>query len=86
MVCKAWPMSGPVRYVIRSAGAWGDLGDIRYDEADRLGYALAVFGAEATLRCAARTGMVTLFDEAGHEILSYEGEKLAFRGGPYFVL
>jgi len=79
-------MSGPVRYVIRSAGAWGDLGDIRYDEADRLGYALAVFGAEATLRCAARTGMVTLFDEAGHEILSYEGEKLAFRGGPYFVL
>ena len=86
MVCKAWPMSGPVRYVIRSAGAWGDLGDVRYDEADRLGYALAVFGAEATLRCAARTGMVTLFDEAGHEILSYEGEKLAFRGGPYFVL
>lgn len=75
-----------MKYVIRSAGAWGDLGDVRYDEADRLGFALAVFGAEATLRCAARTGMVTLFDEQGHEILAYEGEKLAFRGGPYIVL
>lgn len=76
---------GRVRYVIRSAGAWGDLDDVRYDEADRLGFALAVFGAEATLRCAARTGMVTLFDGDGHEILAYEGEKLAFRGGPYFA-
>jgi hypothetical protein len=72
-----------VRYVIRSAGAWGDLDDVRYDEADRLGFALAVFGAEATLRCAARTGMVTLFDEDGREILAYADEKLAFRGGPY---
>lgn len=75
-----------VKYVIRSAGAWGDLDDVRYDEVDRLGFALAVFGAEATLRCAARVGMVTLSDERGHEILSYEGEKLAFRGGPYFVM
>lgn len=75
-----------MRYVIRSAGAWGDLEDVRYDEADRLGFALAVFGAEATLRCAARSGMVTLFDEDGREILAYEGEKLAFRGGPYLIV
>lgn len=75
-----------MRYVIRSAGAWGDLEDVRYDEADRLGFALAVFGAEATLRCAARSGMVTLFDEDGREILAYEGEKIAFRGGPYLIL
>jgi hypothetical protein len=75
-----------VRYVIRSAGAWGDLADVRYDEAERLGFALAVFGAEATLRCAARTGMVTLFDDRGREILAYEGEKLAFRGGPYVAV
>lgn len=72
-----------VRYGIRSAGAWGELEDVRYDEADRLGFALAVFGAEATLRCAARTGMVTLFDDRGRELLAYEGERLAFRGGPY---
>ena len=77
---------GLVRYVIRSAGAWGDLGDIRYDAADRLGFALAVFGAEATLRCAAGKGTVTLFDQDGHEILSYDGEKLAFRGGPYLIV
>jgi hypothetical protein len=75
-----------VRYVIRSAGAWGDLGDVRYDEADRLGFALAVFGAEATLRCAAGVGKVTLFDDHGREILSYEGEKLACRGGPFFAV
>ena len=73
-------------YLIRSAGAWGDLEDVRYDEVDRLGFALAVFGAEATLRCAARVGTVTLFDAAGREILSYEGDKIAFRGGPYFPL
>jgi hypothetical protein len=75
-----------VRYVIRSAGAWGDLDDVRYDEADRLGFALAVFGAEATLRCAARMGLVTLFDQRGRELLSYEGEKLAIHGGPYLAL
>jgi hypothetical protein len=75
-----------MRYVVRSSGAWREVEDIRYDEADRLGYALAIFGAEATLRCAARTGMVTLFDDRGRELLSYEGEKLAFVGGPYLSL
>lgn len=75
-----------MRYVIRSAGAWGELEDVRYDEADRLGFALAIFGAEATLRCAAGVGMVTLFDRDGYEILAYEGEKLAFRGGPYMAV
>jgi hypothetical protein len=70
-------------YVIRSAGAWGELDDIRTDAADRLGFALAIFGAEATLRCVARIGTVTLYDRDGREILSYEGERLSVLGGPY---
>ncbi len=73
-----------VRYTIRSTGAWGDLADVRHDAADRLGFALAIFGAEATLRCAARNGTVTLYDGEGRELLSYEGERLSILGGPYF--
>jgi hypothetical protein len=72
-----------VRYTIRSAGAWGDLADVRYDGSDRLGYALAIFGAEATLRCNAGVGTVTLFDREGGELLSYDGERLSVLGGPY---
>jgi hypothetical protein len=72
-----------VRYTIRSAGAWGDLADVRYDGSERFGYALAIFGAEATLRCNAGVGMVTLFDREGRELLSYEGERLSIVGGPY---
>ena len=71
-------------YRIRSAGAWGDLADVRHDEADRLGFALAIFGAEATLRCVARAGTVTLYDRDGHELLAYEGERLSILGGPFF--
>jgi len=72
-----------VRYVIRSAGAWGDLADVRYDEAERLGYALAIFGAESTLRCAAGIGSVTLFDSRSHELLAYDVDRLAVQGGPF---
>lgn len=73
-----------MRYTIRSAGAWGDLADVRRDATDRLGFALAIFGAEATLRCVARIGTVTLYDREGRELLSYDGERLSILGGPYF--
>lgn len=73
-----------VRYTIRSVGAWGDLADVRHDATDRLGFALAIFGAEATLRCVARVGTVTLYDRSGHELLSYDAERLSMLGGPYF--
>ncbi len=72
-----------MRYTIRSAGAWGDLDDVRHDGADRLAFALAIFGAEATLRHVAGEGTVTLFDAAGRELLSYEGERLSIERGPY---
>ena len=72
-----------MRYTIRSAGAWGDLADVRYDGADRLGYALAIFGAETTLRCHTGVGTVTLFDREGGELLAYDGERLSILGGPY---
>lgn len=73
-----------MRYTIRSTGAWGDLDDVRHDAADRLGFALAIFGAEATLRCVARVGTVTLYDAHGRELLSYDAERLSMLGGPYF--
>lgn len=73
-----------MRYTIRSTGAWGDLEDVRTDAADRLAFALAIFGAEATLRNVARAGTVTLYDRDGREVLSYEGERLSILGGPYF--
>jgi hypothetical protein len=69
-------------YRIRSVGAWGDLEDVREDTAERLAFALAIFGAEATLRCVARTGTVTLYDGEGRELLSYHGERLSILGGP----
>lgn len=72
-----------MRYTIRSAGRWGELDDVRHDDADRLAFALAVFGAEATLRHVAGTGTVTLYDADGREILSYEGERLSIERGPY---
>jgi hypothetical protein len=72
-----------VPYRIRSTGLWGDLADVRHDHADRLGFALAIFGAEATLRCVARGGTVTLFDREGRELLAYDGERLSILGGPY---
>jgi hypothetical protein len=71
-------------YRIRSVGAWGDLDDVRHDAADRLAFALAIFGAEATLRCVARTGTVTLYDREGRELLAYDAERLAMLGGPFF--
>ncbi len=72
-----------MRYTVRSAGAWGDLDDIRYDASQHLGYALAIFGAEATLRWHAGVGTVTLFDGDGDELLSYDGERLSITRGPY---
>ncbi len=73
-----------MRYTIRSAGGWGDLQDVRYDQADRLAFALAIFGAESTLRHVAGEGTVTLFDRDGRELLAYEGERLSVEGGPFF--
>jgi hypothetical protein len=70
-------------YTIRSVGAWGDLDDVRYDTTDQLGFALAIFGAEATLRCVARVGTVTLYDRDGRELLGYDAERLSLLGGPF---
>jgi hypothetical protein len=71
-------------YRITSTGAWGDVADVRHDATERLGFALAIFGAEATLRCVARVGTVTLYDRSGRELLAYEGERLSILGGPFF--
>ncbi|MBM4434433.1 MAG: hypothetical protein FJ028_04890 [Chloroflexi bacterium] len=70
-------------YTVRSVGAWGDPDDARHDSADRLGHALAIFGAEATLRCVARVGTVTLYDRDGRELLGYDAERLSVLGGPF---
>lgn len=70
-------------YRIRSVGAWGDLDDVRQDSTDRLGFALAIFGAEATLRCEARVGTVTLYDRDGRELLAYDAERLSILAGPF---
>lgn len=70
-------------YRIRSTGAWGDLDDVRHDSTDRLAFALAIFGAEATLRCVAGVGTVTLYDPDGRELLGYDAERLAILGGPF---
>lgn len=71
-------------YRVRSVGAWGDLADVRRDAVDRLALALAVFGAEATLRYVGGAGKVTLYDRDGRELLSYDSERLSLQGGPYF--
>lgn len=76
-------MRSNTAYTVRSAGAWGDLDDVRHDGTDRLGFALAIFGAEATLRQVGGVGTVTLYDRDGRELLSYEGERLSILGGPY---
>lgn len=73
-----------MRYTIRSMGAWGDLADHREDAADRLAFALAIFGAEATLRHVAGVGTVTLYDRRGRELLAYDAERLSVLGGPFF--
>ncbi len=70
-------------YRIRSVGRWRDTGDVRDESIERLAFALAVFGAEATLRHVRRAGTVTLFDSAGRELIAYQGERLALLGGPY---
>lgn len=71
-------------WMVRSTGRWGDRGDTREEEVDGLAYALAMFGAEATLRHAAGEGTVTLFDSRGRELLSYHDERLSTEGGPFF--
>lgn len=70
-------------YRVRSVGRWRDVEDVRDESADRLAFALAIFGAEATLRHVRRAGTVTLFDTTGRELLSYESERLSTLGGPY---
>ena len=83
IVCKARPIESGVSYRIRSVGRWRDLDDVRLESVDRLAFALAIFGAEATLRHVRRAGTVTLYDRDGHELLAYEGERLSILGGPY---
>ncbi len=83
IVCKRRPIRAGMSFRVRSVGRWRDLEDVREESVDRLAFALAVFGAEATLRHVRRSGTVTLFDTAGRELLSYEGDRLALLGGPY---
>lgn len=83
IVCKPRPIDAGVSYRVRSVGRWRDLADVRDESVGRLAFALAIFGAEATLRHVRRTGTVTLYAEDGRELLAYEGERLAILGGPY---
>lgn len=83
IVCKARPITGGVSYRVRSVGRWRDLADVRDETVERLAFALAIFGAEATLRHVRHAGGVTLYGEDGRELLAYEGERLALLGGPY---
>lgn len=64
-------------YIVRSAGAWGDPAGFRLESAERLAHALAIFGAEATLRERAGVGTVSLIDAGGVELLAYHAEQLA---------
>jgi hypothetical protein len=68
-------------YRIVSVGAPGDLADARDESVERLAFALAIFGAEATLRHADRAGSVTLLDHDGARLLHYEGERLSTGDG-----
>lgn len=70
-------------YRIRSIGRLRDAEDTRDETVERLAFALAIMGAEATLRHVRRAGVVTLYGSDGRELLSYEGERLALVGGPY---
>ena len=71
-----------MRFEIKSRGAAPDLADLRFDATDELAFALAVFGAEATLRHVDGDGTVTLY-EGGREILSFNRGRLAVFGGTY---
>lgn len=70
-------------YRVRSIGRLREPEDTRDETVERLAFALAILGAEATLRQVRRAGVVTLYDSDGRELLSYEGERLALAGGPY---
>ena len=71
-----------MRFEIKSRGAAPDLADLRFDGTDELAFALAVFGAEATLRHVDGDGTVTLY-EHGREVLSFHRGRLAILGGAY---
>lgn len=70
-----------MRFEIRSRGPDGLLDD-RSDSSDELAYALAVFGAEATLRHVDGRGTVTLYAD-GRELLAFNAGRLAILGGAY---
>ena len=63
-------------YLVRSVGAWRDPDDVRVESTERLAHALAIFGAEATLRHEAGRGTVSLMDGDGVELLAYHREEL----------
>lgn len=68
--------SGRAMYIVRSVGAPGNFADSRYEATEGLGYALAIFGAEATLRLTAGVGSVSLYDADGFELIAYHDERL----------
>ncbi len=68
-------------YRVVSIGAPGGVADVRDESVGRLAFALAIFGAEATLRHVGGAGSVTLCDSDGRELFRYEGERLTSSGG-----
>ena len=63
-------------YRVVSVGASGDAADARDESVEHLAYALAIFGAEATLRYVAGCGSVTLYDGDSRVLLLYGHECL----------
>ena len=69
-----------MRYRVVSVGAPGDAADARDEFVEHLAYALAIFGAESTLRHVAGCGSVTLYDGTSRVLLVYDRECLTVPG------
>ncbi len=63
-------------YRVVSVGKPSDPGDVRDESVERLAFALAIFGAEATLRHVGGDGSVTLHGPDGL-LMSYADDRLA---------